>query len=101
MSDKDGKSTVEGLGQKIGVFTFASPMGLTPAGNNLSQESPVSGAAKAMEGAAVRQGALEGSGVDLAGEMTKMLAAQRSFQVSARMVKAADEIEETANGLRA
>lgn len=101
VSDKDGKSTVEGLQQKIGVFTFASPMGLAPAGNNLSEESFASGAAKASEDAAVRQGCLESSGIDLAGEMTKMLTAQRSFQVNARMVKAADEIEETANGLRA
>jgi flagellar basal body rod protein FlgG len=101
VSDKDGKSVIEGLDQKIGVFTFASPMGLVPVGNNQSEESLASGAAKASEGAAVRQGCLEGSGVDLAGEMAKMLKASRSFQANARMVKAADEIEETANGLRA
>jgi len=101
VSDEDEKSTVEGLAQQIGVFTFASPMGLTPAGNNLSEESLASGAAKPLEDAVVRQGTLESSGVDLAGEMTKMIGAQRSFQANARMVKAADEIEETANGLRA
>ncbi|HWP79532.1 MAG TPA: flagellar hook-basal body protein [Candidatus Acidoferrum sp.] len=100
-NEEDGEAALEGFAQKIGVFTFPSPFGLTPAGDNQLVEGPGSGPAALAEGAAVRQGVLEGSGVDLASEMAKMIRAQRAFQANARMVTSADEIEETANALRA
>ncbi|HWQ50362.1 MAG TPA: flagellar hook basal-body protein, partial [Terriglobales bacterium] len=76
--NEDGEASLEGLAQKIGVFTFPSPFGLTPAGGNQFAEGPGSGPAALAEGAAVRQGVLEGSGVDLASEMAKMIRAQRA-----------------------
>ena len=43
---------------------------------------------------------IEGSNVDVAAEMTKLIQAQRGFQMNSRMIQTADEIEQYANGLR-
>ena len=100
VKDDEGKSGLVGLDGKIGVFTFTNPLGLTSTGDGLMEESLASGTAVQAQNISVRQGYLEGSGVDIASEMSKMISAQRSFQANARMISAADEIEETANGLR-
>jgi len=42
----------------------------------------------------------EGSNVDVATEMTKLIQAQRGFQMNTRMIQTADEIEQYANNLR-
>jgi flagellar basal body rod protein FlgG len=41
----------------------------------------------------------EASNVDLVNEMTKMITAQRGFQLNAQMIKTADEMEQTAINL--
>jgi len=48
----------------------------------------------------VRQGFLEASNVDMAEEVTQMILAQRVYQLSSRMLQAADEMERIANNLR-
>ena len=45
-------------------------------------------------------GFLEASSVSLGTEMTELLKAQRAFQISARIVQTADELEQTVNNLR-
>ncbi|MFV0314192.1 MAG: flagellar hook-basal body protein [Anaerotignum sp.] len=50
--------------------------------------------------AEVTQGAFEGSNVDLAKEFTKVIEAQRAYQMSLRMVQTADEIQTLINNLR-
>ncbi|MEA5040820.1 MAG: flagellar hook-basal body protein [Clostridiaceae bacterium] len=89
-----------GSAAEIGVFTFANPSGLVRQGENLLGASPSSGTAVQTATAEIRQGYLERSTVDLAAEMSRMIQAQRGFQANARMIRAADEIEETANQLR-
>ena len=45
-------------------------------------------------------GALESSTADTATEMVHMIEAQRAFQMNARIVTSADEVEEIVNNLR-
>lgn len=91
----------DGALETPGVFTFAAADGLSRFGDSLFAATDASGPPAPALDADVRQGCLERSGVDLAGEMARMIVAQRAFQAAARMVKAADEIEETVNQLRA
>ena len=48
----------------------------------------------------LRQGALEGSNVDLAESMTKLIEAQRAYTMALKMLQTSDEIENTINNLR-
>lgn len=48
-------------------------------------------------GSTVIQGALEESNIDLAGQMTEMITAQRAYQMNARAVSATDEMMDTVN----
>lgn len=48
----------------------------------------------------LRQGALEGSNVDLAESMTKLIEAQRAYTMALKMLQTSDEIETTINNLR-
>ena len=49
----------------------------------------------------LKQGMLENANVNMEDEMTRMIMAQRAFQLSARVVQTADEIEQNVNNLRA
>jgi flagellar basal body rod protein FlgG len=48
----------------------------------------------------VRQGVLEYPDIDMVGEMSNLISAQRGFQLAAKMITTADEIEQMANTLR-
>lgn len=48
----------------------------------------------------VKRGFLEGSNVDLALELTKVIESQRAYTYALKMVQTSDEIETTINGLR-
>ena len=84
----------------LGVFTFRNITGLASAGNGTYTESPASGEKIPAVGVIVRQGALEGSNVNLAEEMTRMIRTQRAFQLASRALTTADEMEAIANNMR-
>jgi flagellar basal-body rod protein FlgG len=48
----------------------------------------------------VLKGYLEQSDVSLSDEMAALIVAQRGYQLSARVVQTADEVEQTVNSLR-
>jgi flagellar basal-body rod protein FlgG len=48
----------------------------------------------------VHQGFVEESNVDLAEEMTRMIRAQRAYQLAARAVATADQMMQVANAIR-
>ena len=50
--------------------------------------------------AAVRQGSLESSNVDLSKEMTDLINVQRSYQFQSRAVTMADQMSGLVNGIR-
>lgn len=87
---------------QIGVYTFANPNGLIPlAGNRYAPSETTGEATTAVAGSYhLLKGYLEGSDTNVMDGMVEMIAAQRAFQISARVVQAADEIEQTVSNLR-
>ena len=90
----------ETMGTSLGVYTFRNLTGLLSVGESNYSESVASGERMAAEGARVRQGALEGSNVSLADEMTRMIRTQRAFSLASRALTTADEMEGIANNMR-
>ncbi len=89
---------------QVQVATFANPGGLTNAGNNLWQVSSNSGDPIVRQpgnagSGTITAGALEGSNVDIASEFTRLITAQRGFQVNARVIQTADSILQELAGL--
>lgn len=84
--------------QEVGQITlagFVNPAGLLALGDNLYQETAASGVATegiAGEEAlgAIKQGALEGSNVQVVEEMVDMITAQRTYEMSTKVLSAAD-----------
>ncbi len=85
----------------LAVFAFDNPYALIRDGYGRLQTTAGSGEGAIYYGAKISQGALEGSNVDLASEMTNLLQAQRGFQCSVKIIQTADELEGIANSLRA
>ncbi len=97
----DGTFDLSGLTDKIGVFAFENPYGLQQVESTSFRETAVSGQALPVwRSGLIRQQALERSGANLSDEMTNMIVTQRAYQLSARMVQTADEMEEIVNNLR-
>jgi flagellar basal-body rod protein FlgG len=90
------------LGQ-VELATFANPAGLLSSGRNLFRATEASGAAvltaPGADGAgALSQGTVELSNVSVVEEMIDLIAGQRAYEVSGRVVRAADEmLQQTAN----
>ncbi len=87
---------------KVGVFTFPYPEALTPASSNCYLANTYTGTAAiaSKNEYTVLKGCLEQSDVSLADEMVALIIAQRGYQMSARVVQTADEVEQTVNSLR-
>ncbi|HTT34021.1 MAG TPA: flagellar basal-body rod protein FlgG [Methylomirabilota bacterium] len=94
--------------QQVGTIqlaTFANPGGLNSVGSNLYLETtasgnPIVGNPGGAEGlGTIQQGAVENSNVDVVGEFIQMILAQRSYEANSRVVRAADEMFQTINGL--
>ena len=84
------------LGQ-ITLMKFMNPGGLEAKGGNLYTATEASGEATELvagtEGAGlIKQGALEGSNVQVVEEMVDMISTQRAYEMSAKVVSAADEM---------
>ena len=82
---------------QLALATFNNPDGLNAKGSNLFGESFSSGQPNIGVGESGGRGrvlsnSLELSNVDLAGEFIKMIAAQRAFQASSRVITATDEV---------
>jgi flagellar basal-body rod protein FlgG len=84
------------LGQ-LTLTTFVNPAGLQAMGENLFQETAASGnpnEGRAGDGAfgKIKQGALEGSNVQVVEEMVDMIAAQRTYEMNTKVLSAADNM---------
>jgi flagellar hook protein FlgE len=93
----------EALG-RIVLADFGNLNGLSAPGQGIYLQSASSGepmvvTAGESGGPEIISGALEGSNVDLAGELTNMIIAQRGFQANARVIMAADEMLNQASDL--
>ena len=85
---------------ELGVFMFRNQTGLESVGDSNYAETEASGDRMPAENAIIRQGALEGSNVSLADEMTRMIRTQRAFSLVSRALTTADEMEGIANNMR-
>lgn len=99
---RDEPFDFEQLSDQIGVYVIENPYGLEPVGNSCFALTESSGRAQADRNGSERllQGALEQSSVDLSDEMVNVIQAQRAFQINAKMVQTADELEQVINNLR-
>lgn len=84
------------LGQ-IQLSRFPNPAGLSSEGGNLYAATAASGAAQsAPPGTSglgfLRQGALEGSNVEVVGELISLISAQRAYEINSRAIRAGDEM---------
>jgi len=84
----------------VGIFTFRNLKGLEAAGDSMFAETPASGERRPAESAALNQGVLEASNVNLADEMTKLIRTQRAFQLASRALSTADDMEGIANNMK-
>lgn len=90
----------EGAQSQIGqieLVNFMNPSGLSAMGNNLYQVSDASGAptqgAPGSTGLGVlEQGSIEGSNVNIVGEMVNMIQAQRAYEMNSKVMQAADSM---------
>ena len=81
------------------ILDFVNPGGLADAGNGAFIQTENSG--EIIENtAAVLQRRLESSNVDYADEVTRLIRAQRAYQLAARTITTADQMMGIANGIR-
>ncbi|GLR98332.1 MULTISPECIES: flagellar basal-body rod protein FlgG [Bradyrhizobium] len=98
-----GSSTSSIIGQ-IGVTRFINKAGLQPVGNNQFIETPSSGAPQ--DGTAnsegygkITQGSLEQANIDVVSEMSDLIAAQRAYEMNAKVISAADQMMQSTTAL--
>ncbi len=100
----EGQEALVNVGQ-IDMNTFANPAGLEALGDNLFLPTPASGDAQVgvpdTPGfGSILQGALESSNVDIVSEITRMITAQRAYEMNSKIIRTADEMMNTVNQLR-
>ena len=104
--DNDGNEVVtteidyDALTDMIGVFNVANNWGLDQDRNNHFVATDRSGMPVADRDADKIEYYLENSTVDFATEIVHVIESQRSYQMNARIVQTADEMQQIANNLR-
>lgn len=91
-----GTTQPEQIGQ-LTLANFVNPAGLLALGDNLYQETTASGVpTEGVPGedalGKLKQGALEGSNVQVVEEMVDMIAAQRTYEMNTKVLSAADNM---------
>ncbi len=92
--DADGSVRVDGQERgRLRLVEAGDPHGLTPRGDGLLMAAAAQALADVPAGeAVVLQGHLEGSNVDAVRTLVDMIAAQRAFEVGAKVLQANDEM---------
>ena len=85
---------------QLGLCDFVNPGGLVSAGDSAYAQTVNSGDLLENIDVVTHQGFVEESNVDLAEEMTRMIRAQRAYQIAARCVTTADQMMQVANAIR-
>jgi flagellar basal-body rod protein FlgG len=98
-SDGTVRAGTHSLGQ-IKLVTVPAPDKMLADGAGAFTPTAASGAPKPVQGATLKQGALEGSNVDMASEMTTMVATQRNYQLASTAIQTQDQMLSIANQLR-
>lgn len=97
-------STTSAVQGQIGLTRFINKAGLQPVGSNQFTETPSSGPPQ--DGTAtsegygkVTQGSLEQANVDVVSEMSDLIAAQRAYEMNAKVISAADQMMQSTTAL--
>lgn len=99
-----GQTDITPLGN-LQVSIFPNASGLRALGRNIYQETAASGSPTTVNpgeqgSGTLRQGFLEGSNVNVAEELIKMVLAQRSFEMNSKVVRTSDEMLNSLNQMR-
>lgn len=86
--------------KQLGLYTFVNLTGLEGKGSNYLNPTVASGEKLTATEIKVRQGALEGSNVDLSQEITRMIRTQRALSLASRALRTVDDMEGIANNMR-
>lgn len=99
-----GQMDLQNVGQ-IELARFANDAGLEARGDNLFMETPASGTA--VTGIAgeenfgtIEQGVLELSNVNIVSEITKMITAQRAYEMNSKVIQSSDDMMGTLTNIR-
>src|SRR6201986_5300367 len=97
-------STASSIIGQIGLTRFINKAGLQPVGNNQFVDTPASGApqdglANSEGYGSITQGSLEQANVDVVSEMSDLIAAQRAYEMNAKVISAADEMLQSTSAL--
>jgi len=89
---------------QVEVADFTNPQGLTKISTSVYAESansgdPVYGRPGSQSTSTIASGKLEGSNVDLAGQFTEMITAQRAYQANAKVITTSDQLLQTLVGI--
>ena len=85
---------------KISLVNVPAPNQLQPDGDSMFTVTSGSGATRPATGSSLQQGALEGSNVDVAQDMTEMISAQRSYQMASQAIQYQDQMLQIANQIK-
>lgn len=102
--DKDTNTRMDVA--QIQVVQFPNVQGLEGIGNNYyvatanSGEALVEGEDEGISRSTIRSGYLEGSNVQVADEMVKLIVAQRAYELSSKAIQTVDEMLQQANDLK-
>lgn len=102
----DATNNPQPIGIQIGMYQFNNPSGLEKTSDTLYIPTAASGAAMNeatnanLEKSVIRQGYLEGSGVQVVDEMVNMIVAQRAYEMNAKAITTTDSMMELANNLK-
>jgi flagellar basal-body rod protein FlgG len=98
-----GSTTPTSVGQ-IGLTRFINKAGLQPVGDNLFTETPASGPPQ--DGTAntdgfgdMQQSNLEQANVEVVSEISDLIAAQRAYEMNAKVISAADQMLQSTTAL--
>jgi flagellar basal-body rod protein FlgG len=85
---------------RIQLVNVPSPDNLTPVGDSMFTANAASGAIRPAVGATLQQGALEGSNVDMAQAMSKLVTAQRTYAMASSAIQDQDQMLQIANEIK-
>jgi flagellar basal-body rod protein FlgG len=85
---------------RIQLVNVPSPDNLTPVGDSMFTANAASGAIRPATGTTLQQGALEGSNVDMAQAMSKMVTAQRTYAMASSAIQDQDQMLQIANEIK-
>jgi flagellar basal-body rod protein FlgG len=94
---------VSANGRQIGriqLVNVPSPDNLTPVGDSMFTANAASGALRPATTATLQQGALEGSNVDMAQAMSKLVTAQRTYAMASSAIQDQDQMLQIANEIK-